>query len=69
MANPSITRPANINADVVLELGSHQSAQQLRRLQAKLTTTAREIQGLITGGYSARAHRRNVERRSDSASA
>lgn len=52
MANPSITRPANINADVVLELGSHQSAQQLRRLQAKLTTTAREIQGLIAGGYS-----------------
>jgi hypothetical protein len=52
MANPSIIRPANINADVVLELGGHQSAQQLRRLQAKLTTTAREIQGLITGGYS-----------------
>ncbi|MGA3682000.1 hypothetical protein [Pseudomonas graminis] len=52
MANPSITQPANISADVALELGSHQSAQQLRRLQAKLTTTAREIQGLITGGYS-----------------
>jgi hypothetical protein len=52
MANPSITQPANISADVVLELGRHQSAQQLRKLQAKLTATALEIQGLTTGGYS-----------------
>ena len=52
MANPCITQPANISADVVLELGKYQSAQQLRKLQTKLTTTAREIQCLTAGGYS-----------------
>jgi len=52
MANPLITQPANISADVVLELGKYQSAQQLRKLQTKLTTTAREIQSLTAGGYS-----------------
>lgn len=51
MANPSVTQPANISADVVLELGKHQSAQQLRKLQTKLTAMAREIQGLTAGGY------------------
>lgn len=52
MANHSITQPTNISADVVLELGKYESAQQLRKLQTKLTTTVREIQGLTTGGYS-----------------
>ncbi|TVT83993.1 hypothetical protein [Pseudomonas sp. H3(2019)] len=49
MPKPSVTEATNINAEVVLQLGKYHSAQELRKLQAKLTGTAREIRGLTSG--------------------
>ena len=49
MPKPSITEATDITAEVVLELGKYHSAQELRNLQAKLTSTSRELRGLTKG--------------------
>lgn len=49
MLNASITDAANLSAEVVLRLGKLHSAQDLRKLQAKLTGTAREVRELTAG--------------------
>lgn len=49
MPKPSITEATDITAEVVLGLGKYHSAQELRNLQAKLTSTSRELRGLTKG--------------------
>lgn len=49
MPKPSITEATDITAEVVLGLGKYYSAQELRNLQAKLTSTSRELRGLTKG--------------------
>lgn len=43
MSTPSITEASSITADSVLELGKFYSAQELRKVQSKLTNTGNEI--------------------------
>ena len=45
MVKPPITDAKTITAEVVLELGTYQNAKDLRGLQTKLTSTARELHG------------------------
>ncbi len=49
MPKPSITQATNINAEVMLQLGKYHSAQELRKLQTKLTSTYRVLRGLTSG--------------------
>ncbi|TFW43107.1 hypothetical protein [Pseudomonas fluorescens] len=49
MAKTLITEAKAITAEVVLELGTHYNAKDLRSLQAKLTSTARELHCFSSG--------------------
>jgi hypothetical protein len=49
MAKSSATEAFTLTADVVLSLGKYQQSDDLRKLQAKLTSTAREIRSLTAG--------------------
>lgn len=49
MPKPSTPAAIPLTADVVLELGKYQQADDLRKLQTKLTSTAREIRNLTSG--------------------
>ncbi|MGY2147383.1 hypothetical protein ACW9I5_32360, partial [Pseudomonas azotoformans] len=45
MAKTPITEAKTITAEVVLELSTYHNAKDLRSLQSKLTSTARELHG------------------------
>lgn len=45
-----LTRASGITADLVLELGAHFSAQDMRKMQTGLTTAARELRSLTQNG-------------------
>lgn len=45
-----LTKAAGITADVVMELGAHFSAQEMRKVQTGLTTAARELRALTHHG-------------------
>lgn len=45
-----LTKAAGITADVVLELGTYYSAQDMRKVQTGLTTAAREVRALTQQG-------------------
>lgn len=49
MPKPSITEATNLTAEVVLALGKYHSVQELRNLQAKLTSTSRELREFSNG--------------------
>lgn len=49
MAKTPITEAKTITVEAVLELGKHYSSKDLRSLQTKLTSTSRELHGLIGG--------------------
>ena len=49
MPKTSITEATNIDTEAVLQLGKYHSAQELRKLQTKLTSTSRELRILTSG--------------------